>query len=348
MVIVLIIFLVILAGSFTCSLLEAVFLSINPAFASIAVKKGKAYGKLLAAQLEAPERPLAAILTVNTAVNTLGSAYLAFLVQKQFGDSAVTLIVVILTICILIFSEILPKAMGSTHWKELAPLAAYLIQFMILITIPFVLLSQLVRRKLVVETDHPEVSREEMIETAEIGVEEGSIKSKESLIIKNLLMLDKIFVSDVMTPRSVFFAIEAEETVEEVSDKYRPIRFSRVPVYKGSLDNMIGMTHRYKILDALSYEGEHKKVSELLTPISTVSERLTVSQVLDFFIKHKEHLALASDEYGVVTGLVTLEDAIETLLGVEIVDEFDSHEDLRKYALEQWALRKQKLRRDHV
>ncbi len=348
MTIVLVIFFVVLAGSFTCSLLEAVLLSINPAFTNIAAKKGKKYGKLLVAHIEAPERPLAAILTLNTAVNTLGSAYIGFLVQKQFGDEAVTLAVVSLTIFILIFSEVLPKAIGATHWKSLAPIAAYLIQVMIWMTLPFVWLSQFVRQKLVAETDHPEVSREEMIETAEIGVEEGSLKSKESLIIKNLLMLDKIFVSDIMTPRSVFFALESDETVEEVAKKFRPIRFSRVPVYRGTLDNVIGMTHRYKILDALSHDSEQKKISELVTSISTVSERLTVSQALDFFIKHKEHLALAADEYGVVTGLVTLEDAIETLLGVEIVDEFDSHEDLRKYALEQWALRKQRLRKENT
>lgn len=345
---ILLIVLIVLVGSFLCSLLEAVLLSINSAFTKIAMKKGKKYGELLDAQIHSPERPLAAILTVNTAINTMGSAYIGFLVQKQFGDSAVTLAVIGLTIFILIFSEILPKAIGATHWKSLAPFAAFLIQVMIWITLPFVFLSQLVRRKLVSETEHPEVSREEMIETAEIGAEEGSIKRKESLVIKNLLMLDKIFVSDIMTPRSVFFALEADETVEEVSKKYRPIRYSRVPVYNGNLDNIIGMTHRYKILDELTHEGEQKKILELVSPIATVSERLTVSQVIDFFIKQKEHLALAADEYGVVTGLVTLEDAIETLLGVEIVDEFDSHEDLRKYALEQWALRKQRLKKDNA
>lgn len=343
-----ILFFLVVGFSFTCSLLEAVLLSINPAFVNIAAKKGKKYGRLLSHHIESPERPLAAILTLNTTVNTLGSAYIGFLVQKHFGDEAVTFVVVSLTVFILIFSEILPKAIGATHWKSLAPITAYSLQMMIWVTVPFVLLSQFVRKRLVSETEYPEVSREEMIETAEIGVEEGSLKSKESLIIKNLLMLDRIFVSDVMTPRSVFFALEADETAEQVSKKYRPIRYSRVPVYEGTLDNIIGITHRYKILDALSHDEESKKIAELVTPIATVSERLTVSQVLDFFIKQKEHLALAIDEYGVVTGLVTLEDAIETLLGVEIVDEFDSHEDLRKYALEQWALRKQRLRKDHA
>jgi CBS domain containing-hemolysin-like protein len=159
-------------------------------------------------------------------------------------------------------------------------------------------------------------------------------------------MLDKIFVSDIMTPRSVFFALEASQTVEEVAQKYKPLRFSRVPVYSETLDNIIGMTHRYRILEAISSDKPDTKISEVCSPISTVQERMTVSQLLDLFIRKKEHLVLAVDEYGVVTGLATLEDAIETLLGVEIVDEFDNVEDMRKYALEQWQVRKQRGRKN--
>jgi CBS domain containing-hemolysin-like protein len=181
--------------------------------------------------------------------------------------------------------------------------------------------------------------------TAELGASEGSIKTKESLVIKNLLMMDKIYVSDIMTPRSVFFALEADTTVDEVVTKYVPLRFSRIPVYVESLDNIIGITHRYKILEASSDDEHNRKVSDLVSPIATISERLTVTQALDFFIKEKEHLAVAVDEYGVVTGIVTLEDAVETLLGVEIVDEFDNVEDMRKYALDQWQIRKKQLRK---
>ncbi len=184
-----------------------------------------------------------------------------------------------------------------------------------------------------------------MIKNAEIGVEEGTIKTKESTIIRNLLMLDKIFVSDIMTPRSVFMALDGSLTVDEVARRFKPIRFSRIPVYDNSLDHIIGLTHRYKILEALSQDLHTKQIRELLLPISNVSERMTVAQALDFFIKAKDHLALVSDEYGVVTGLVTLEDAVETLLGVEIVDEFDNIEDMRKYALEQWQQRKKEQQR---
>lgn len=338
-------FIGVLGVSFTCSLLEAVILSVSPAYVAVAVEQKKRSGLLLEHLIEKIDRPISAILTLNTISNTLGAAFIAYQVQNQFGDTAVTLASVLLTILILIFSEIIPKSIGANHWKSLAPFAAYAVQLMIFLLYPFVFMSEKVSRNLRSNVESPEVTREEMIMTAEIGVEEGTIKTKESAIIKNLLMLDKMFVADIMTPRSVFFALEADLSVQEVASKYEPIRFSRVPVYRGSLDNIMGMTHRYKILQALSQDRHQTKIGDLTIPLSTVPEQMTVSHVLDHFIKEKEHLALAVDEYGVVTGLVTLEDAVETLLGVEIVDEFDHIEDMRKYALEQWQLRKQKLRR---
>lgn len=331
--------------SFLCSLLEAVILSVTPAYVAVLTEKKARSGKLLEHLIENINRPLSAILGLNTLCHTMGSAAIAYQVQHQFGDAAVTGASVVLTIVILLISEILPKSLGAAHWKAIAPASGYIIQGLILLLYPVVFVSEQMHRVFKKQEDAPEMTREEMIMNAEIGAEEGTLKLKESAIIKNLLMLDKIYVSDIMTPRSVFFALDASQTVEEVAAKYKPIRFSRVPVFESSLDHIIGMTHRYKILEALSHDQHEKKIGELISPIASVSERMTVSQALDYFIKEKEHLALALDEYGVITGLVTLEDAVETLLGVEIVDEFDSVEDMRKYALEQWQLRKQKLRK---
>jgi CBS domain containing-hemolysin-like protein len=343
-----ILFLVILTVivSFIASLMEAVILSTNQSFVALAVEQKKPYGPLLERHLEKIGRPLSAILTINTITNIVGSSLVAYRVQQIFGETILTIFSGILSLLILIFCEVIPKSLGANHWKALAPYGAYIIQLMIFIVYPAVWLIETVSTKLSNNNEQPEVTRDEFIMTAQIGAEEGTLKAKESTIIKNLLMLDKIFVSDVMTPRTVLFAIEDTETVEDVFNKFKPIRFSRIPVFKDNLDNIIGMTSRYKILEALSHDGEHnKKIGELLTPIATVSERMHVYQLLDFFIKEKEHLVLAIDEYGVVTGLVTLEDAIETLLGVEIVDEYDNVEDMRKYALEQWQIRKQKLRK---
>ncbi len=343
-----ILFLVILTVivSFIASLMEAVILSTNQSFVALAVEQKKPYGPLLERHLEKIGRPLSAILTINTITNIVGSSLVAYRVQQLFGETILTIFSGMLSLLILIFCEVIPKSLGANHWKTLAPYGAYIIQLMIFIVYPAVWLIETVSTKLSNNNEQPEVTRDEFIMTAQIGAEEGTLKAKESTIIKNLLMLDKIFVSDVMTPRTVLFAIEDTETVEDVFNKFKPIRFSRIPVFKDNLDNIIGMTSRYKILEALSHDGEHnKKIGELLTPIATVSERMHVYQLLDFFIKEKEHLVLAIDEYGVVTGLVTLEDAIETLLGVEIVDEYDNVEDMRKYALEQWQIRKQKLRK---
>lgn len=331
--------------SFFCSLCEAVLLSVSPAFVAVEAEGSSKSGKLLKHHLDNPDRSISAILTLNTISHTLGSAWIAYQVQHEFGESWVTLFSLFLTFMILIFSEIIPKTVGKNHSKTLAPVAAFGIQFMIVGQYPIVKLSEMISKTLSSPSDEPDITRDEMIKNAEIGVEEGTIKAKESTIIRNLLKLDKIFVSDIMTPRSVFTALDGSMSVEDVSRKYRPIRFSRLPVYENSLDHIIGMTHRYKILEAMSQDQHSQLVRDLILPINSVNERMTVSQALDFFIKEKDHMSLVVDDYGVVTGLVTLEDTVETLLGVEIVDEFDNIEDMRKYAMDQWQQRKNNVRR---
>lgn len=337
-------FILVVAVCFTCALLEAVFMSISPVYVALAIKDGKRYGRLLEHLKETVNKPITAILTMNTVSNTLGSAAIAALVHEQYGNTGVTIVSALLAFCILVFCEIVPKIIGSTYWKALAPLAAYVIQVYIFILYPVVWLSETASR-MFSRPDVNVVTREEMIATAELGVEEGSLHRKESAIIKNILTLNSLFVSDIMTPRSVFFALDSDMTVEEVHQKYKPIRFSRIPVYDDSLDNIIGMTMRYRIHEALSNDQHKLRIREITTPIQSVPERMTVASVLDLLIKRKEHLALAVDEYGIVTGLVTLEDAVETLLGVEIVDELDHVTDMRQYALEQWQIRKNQLRR---
>lgn len=345
MILILVSFIMVLAASFICSLCEAVILSLSPAFVEVAAEKKSKSGMLLKHIIDNPDRSISAILTLNTTSHTLGSAWIAYQVHHLFGESWVTIFSVFLTFMILIFSEIIPKTVGKNHSKSLAFFAAYSIQSMVILLYPLVKLSEYISKSLSSPSNEPDITRDEMIKHAELGVEEGTIKAKESMIIRNLLKLDKIYVSDIMTPRSVFTALDASLSVDDVAKKYKPIRFSRLPVYEDSLDHIIGMTHRYKILEALSQDQHTKLIRELILPINNVSERMTVSQSLDFFIKEKDHLAVVTDEYGVVTGLVTLEDAVETLLGVEIVDEFDNIEDMRKYALEQWQQRKSANRR---
>ena len=338
------IFILVLATSFLCSLLEATLLSITPAYVATALKENPRTGKLLDHLKENLDRPLSAILTLNTITQTAGSALIGALVHEEYGRSMITVVSAGLTFSVLILAEIIPKMIGANSWRSLAAFAVYSIQMIIFVLYPIVWLSEMMG-KLFKKPDEPEITREEVIATAELGADEGSLQSKESNIIKNLLMLNNIFVSDIMTPRSVMFALDGSLTVEEVFEKYRPIRFSRIPVFEGSLDNIIGLVFRHKIHETMSNDLHDAKIKDLVNPIGSVPERMSAGAALDFFIKRKEHLALAVDEYGVVTGLVTLEDTVETLLGVEIVDELDSVADMRQYALEQWQQRKSQFRK---
>jgi CBS domain containing-hemolysin-like protein len=286
--------------------------------------------------------PLAAILTFNTIANTVGSMLVGREVQHIWGDARIAVASASLTFVVLIFAEILPKTIGAIFAKKLAPTIAYVVTVMVYITLPIVYISRFFN-SLFAQQAFRAMSREEVIATAEIGADEGVIRQKESKIIKNLLMLDKIKVSEIMTPRSVVNSFDATATVGTIMDKFKPVRFSRIPLFEGNVDNVKGLLHRYKLMEAVSHDMYNMPLKDIMTSIHTVSEDMHVSQALDEFIKRREHLFLVVNEYGTMSGIVTLEDAIETLLGVEIVDEYDSVTDMRQYALEQWRLKKQAL-----
>lgn len=328
--------------SFFCSLLEAVLLSVSPAYIAVAEKNKRKHGAILRDLKKQIDRPLAAILTLNTVSHTVGAAGVGAQVQQVYGDNYLAITSAVLTLAILVLSEIIPKTIGASNWKALAPVCAYLIRGMVFALYPFVYLSEFLYSVFASGTKHS-VTREEMIVTAEMGATEGTLRQKESNVIKNLLMLDAIKVADIMTPRSVVMAYETDKTVKDVMTENRPIRFSRIPVYEDDLDNIKGVVHRYKILEASSHDLDDLKITELMTPIHSVPENISVAAALDQFIKRKEHIFVVVDDYGSTSGLVSLEDAVETLLGVEIVDEFDSVADMRQYALEQWRERKNKL-----
>lgn len=327
--------------SFMCSLLEAVILSVSPSFIETQAKEGKKYAFILQKLKNEIDRPLAAILTLNTIAHTVGAAGVGAEVSKLYGDQFLALASGALTFIVLIFSEIIPKTLGASNWKTFAPMASYTIRAMIVVLYPIVYVMEIIS-DLVGGGRENIMTREEMIATAEIGVGHGSLNKKESNIIRNLLMLDNIFVYDIMTPRSVLMALPEEMTVEEVVNTHKPIRYSRIPIFKEDIDNIQGVVHRYQILEASSNDLDTKKLSELKSGIHSVPEDISVSACLDQLIHRNDHIFLVVDEYGSTMGIVTLEDAIETLLGVEIVDEFDSVADLRAYALEQWKKRKKK------
>lgn len=328
-----VIILVTLLISFTCSLLEAVILSVQPAFISVSKKKGNRSGHILSRLKANINRPLIAILTLNTLANTGGAAGIGAHALKLFGDQYLAAASAILTLVILVFSEVIPKSLGAMNWKALAPTAAYLIHGMVIILFPIVfLLEKLVS---IFRGKKPMVtSRAEIIETAEIGATEGSLRRNESVVIKNMLLLGKVLVADILTPREEVMAISADYTVDHVMKEQSLLRFTRTPVFLGDLDNIVGVVHRFRIMEAASRDHDTTLIRELMTSVEFVHEDLSVAQVLDQFILKNRHLFIVLDDQNKMLGIVTLEDAIETLLGVEIVDEMDSIAAMRRYAQE--------------
>ena len=333
-------FLLAVVVSFICSLLEACFLSISGVYIQSQLKKGRKFAVLLRTFKQNMNRPISAILTLNTVANVVGAAGVGAQAHLLFGSSYVAVFSGILTFVILIFAEIIPKSLGASHWRTLAPFCSYIIKYLIYLTYPMVWISEKLN-KLMSKKLRTAVTKEEIIAAAEIGAEAGVIGQKESHIIINSLTMDSLKVSEIMTPRSVIFALDQTMTIGDVIKQHKNISFSRIPVFKNNMDAIEGMIHRYKIFEAQSLGLSNMKLLEYRVPLHVIPEHISVAATMDQFIKRKEHIFLVVDEYGMTTGLVTLEDAVETILGVEIVDELDSVEDLRKLAIEKWQKRKQ-------
>jgi len=335
-------FFAVLVISFLCSLLESFILSVTHAHISLVSKDRPALGKKLSYFKENINRPLSAILSLNTIANTVGAASVGAIALIEFGSSWVAIMSGILTLSILIFSEIIPKTIGALYWKRILVPATFAIQVLIVMTYPLVVLLELLSKWLAKDGNEDKVSREEVIAMAELGEDEGTIEESESTVIENVLMLDDIPVEEVLTPRSVIFALDKTSSVREVLDKYNDIEFSRIPVYEEGLDNIIGIVRRHVLLKSKAEDQFDVTMGELAKPIHTVEENDSVGDVLDEFVKRREHLFMVKDQFGQVAGLITLEDAIETLLGIEIVDETDSVVDMRKLALDNWRKKRRK------
>jgi CBS domain containing-hemolysin-like protein len=329
-----------LGVSFLCSLLEAVILSVTHGHIEAQRKKGHRSGQILKELKDKINRPLAAILTLNTIANTMGAAGVGAQVLKLYinwkpDGHAGTVVAVasgLLTLMILVLSEIIPKTTGAIYWKRLAPAAAYIIRAMILVLYPMVLMLEIISQAIAGRRYQQKVCRDEMMAVAALGKKEGTLLTQETQVIQNLLKLDKILVRDILTPRNVLLALQKDKTVQEIVDKHSPLRFSRIPVYGKDLDDITAVVLRYRMLQAYAQGQGAMKLTELGKEIHAIPETKSVAGVLDEFIRRREHIFLVVDEYGGTAGIITLEDAIETLLGVEIVDEYDTVDDMRKLA----------------
>lgn len=319
--------------SFICSILESVLLSINMSYVAVLEKERPSVGKLLRLHKENISKSIASILILNTVANTLGAAAVGAQASIIFGNDAVVIVSMIMTFAILFFSEIIPKTIGALYWKQLAPLSAYIIRIFIWFTYPIILTTLFVTDKISKgKEDSNSLTKEELLESMLLSEDEGVIDEKESDVIENILRLDNIKANEILTPRSVVFALDEKMSIKEIIQTKEDIfKFSRIPVYKDSIEDVVGLVMTKKIFQQALVD-DSVLLGSIKKDIFAINENIPVSKTLDLFIKKKEHMFLVTDNYDQTEGIITLEDCVETILGVEIVDESDSTVDMRELA----------------
>lgn len=348
--------------SFLCSILEAVLLSVTPTFINVGKKAGKQYAFTLERLKKDVDKPLIAILTLNTIAHTVGAilvgvqAKVAYAEQygqqtrRVFGiefteDLMVGVVSTVMTILILVASEIIPKTIGANYWKQLANVSARILSGMVwILRITGLLWMLQLFTRMVGKSSHESVlSREDFSAMAEVAQEEGVFEESESKVIRNLLQFDEIRVKDIMTPRAVMKIAPENQTVAEFFEKNPRLRFSRIPVYGERVDTITGFVLKDNVLEEMINENGDMPLSEIRRDLQVTKRDTPIPQLFDTFIRKREHIALVVDEYGSVSGLVTMEDIIETLLGMEIMDESDNVEDLQLLARKNWEDRAKRL-----
>ena len=326
-------FVAVISISFLCSILESVLLSTNPSYISVLEDSNPNAGKLLKDLKKDIDKSISSILILNTFANTLGATAIGIQAQYVFNnDSNLVLFVSIaLTFFILFFAEIIPKTIGAIYWKELAPFGAKVIKIFILITYPIIILTLFVTRKINKNNDTDSVTRKELIHTALLSEEDGIINDMESDIIENTLTLNEKKIRDILTPRSVVFAVQKDTIIKDLLDDKRTYKFSRVPVYDESIDNIVGMVLTKKLFKH-AINNPDVSIETIMLKVESINENIPVLKGLSSFTKTKGHMLIVVDGYDQTEGIVTLEDCLETLLGLEIMDELDTTEDMRKLA----------------
>jgi CBS domain containing-hemolysin-like protein len=328
--------------SFLCSLLEAAILTVTPSYIVSEEEKGKAYAVQLRELKTNIDKPLAAILSFNTIAHTVGAAGVGAQAVAVFGQEYFGLISAFLTIAILILSEIIPKSMGAKYWRQIAPFMGGVLKVMIYALYPLVKFSQFITKAFSQAGDQT-TSREEVAALTSLAAKEGVFEENESKIIHNLIRFKSLRVSSVMTPRTVVLAIEENKSLKELFQIKKIRRFSRIPVYKDSIDNIKGYVLKYDILEKLASDKFDYTIKELTRDMTVIFEHYSIPSVLELLMSKREHIALVVDEYGGMAGIVTLEDILETLLGLEIQDESDSEIDMQQLARNKWTARAKKL-----
>lgn len=343
---ILIVFVVLAIGvSFLCSIMEAVLLSVTPAYVGALEENNPSAATRLKALKADVDRPLAAILTLNTFAHTVGATGAGAQAAALWGGqnvwvfTAVGLFSGLLTLGILILSEIIPKTLGAVYWRGMAPLVARMLAVTVVVLkwTGLIWLSQVITKAISRGEKENAVSREELAALAQIGTEEGVFDEAESRILQSLFRFSKLKTRDVMTPRTVIVAYPESTPLREIADDGKP--FSRIPLYRGDRDHVTGFVLRDDVLKAVADDNGDDPASTVAREILTVPDSLALPKLFDRLLERREHVALVVGEYGGTAGVVTVEDVVETILGLEIVDEVDHEHDMQAAARKQWSER---------
>ena len=337
--------------SFLCSILEAVLLSVTPTFITVKKQEGKDYALKLEKLKTDVDQPLIAILTLNTIAHTLGAMMVGIEAEKLpykievFGINTVGIVSAIMTLLILIVSEIIPKTIGASYWKSLAGFTATTLNILMFpLKYSGILWLLRLTTKLIGGSPHGSVlSREDFHAMTNLAEEEGVFHESESKVIKNMLTFKEVLAKDVMTPRTVMSLENENQTIEDFFKKNANTKFSRIPVYTKKSDNITGLVLKDEVFKEMAFGNGDKLLTEIKRPIIIINRNVPIPRLFEQLVESKNHLALVVDEYGSVSGLVTMEDVIETLLGMEIMDESDDVPDLQVLARRGWEARAKRL-----
>lgn len=339
--------------SFLCSIWEAVLLSITPSYVQGTVQAGGAVGKRLQTFKNDIDRPLSAILTLNTIAYTVGAIGVGAQAGALFGEHGLqvlgieitweSVIAAAMTLAILVLSEIIPKTIGANNWRTLAPFTVRSLGVLLVVLAPFVWLSQLITRTLKKNKQGSVLSRSDFAAMARAGATSGVLDEGEHRVIRNLLNMEAIEARNVMTPRTVLFAVAADLTLQTLYAEHGMPPFSRIPVYDGAPDHITGILLKDEWLEALVNDEGSTPAGELARSVPMLSHRTPLPDLFEALTEERAHMAVLVDEFGAVQGVVTQEDIFETLLGREIVDESDSVDDLQQRARDQWRERAERL-----
>lgn len=325
--------------SFFCSLLEASLLSMPDSFVELKIQEGKPYGYWLKRMKANIDRPLSAILSLNTIANTIGASGVGIQASYVFPELSPFWFSGGLTIGILVFSEIIPKTIGASYATHLAAFTAHTLRLVVLCMLPLVWMSSFITRLIKPNQRQSPLSRAEFSAITEMGAQNGVFRQEELQIIKNLLDLNKIRVADIMTPRTVIITAEESQTIEAFYEQHPHLRFSRIPVYQESIDRITGYVLKTDILEHLLQKQPHLSLGTLKRRVIFIHDAMSLPEAFNKLLQEREQIAIVVDEYGGVAGLVTMEDCVETLLGKEIIDELDNVEDLQLWARKNWEQR---------